>query len=226
MRSKSSERRQAILNAAKAVFEEVGYEQASMAQIAARVGGSKATLYNYFESKEVLFLELIQLAAGLHTEQAITLLHPDCGTATAEGLPSRVVEVLSILDPSADIAETLQAFGERALTTFHSPSMLATRRMVIAAANKSDIGKLFYERGPAKAFKIVENFFAAAMEAGKLRRADPRVAGDHWRGLLNAEVLEAGLYNVIPELAPEEIKAIVARAVDVFMRAYAAEGQA
>lgn len=218
MRTKSNARRQAILDAAKIVFEEMGYEKASMGTIAERMGGSKATLYNYFESKEALFFELIQRAAGLHAESP---LEP-CG----EELPPGVMEVLSVLDSTTDIALTLQTFGERVLTTFHSPSMLATRRMVIAAANKSDIGKLFYERGPAKAFKIVENFFTAAMEAGKLRRADPRVAGAHWRGLLNAETLEEGLYNARPELMPEEIKAIAARAVDAFMRAYAPEEQA
>lgn len=216
MRTKSSQRRQAILDTAKSVFEEVGYERASMTEIAARVGGSKATLYNYFDSKEALFLELVQRAAGLHTAEAPPQL-------SENGLPCRVSEVLSVLDPAADLAETLQTFGERVLTTFHSPSMLATRRMVIAAANQSDIGKLFYELGPAKAFKIVADFFAAAIAAGKLRRVDPHVLEAHWRGLLNAEVLEVGLYNARPELQPEEIKAVVARAVDAFLRAYGAE---
>lgn len=220
MRTKSSERRQAILDAAKTVMEEVGYEQATMDQIAARVGGSKATLYNYFDSKEALFLELVQQAAGQHSEQVLPLLHPQL----VDGLPCNVAEVLSVLDPAAtDIAATLQLFGERALSTFHSPGMLSTKRMIIAAANKSDIGKLFYERGPAKAFKVVEDFFAAAMDAGRIRRADPRVVEAHWRGLVTSEVLDAGLLNARPELAPEEIKAIVARAVEVFLRAYAPE---
>lgn len=216
MRTKSSERRQAILDAAKSLIEEVGYEQATMAQIAARVGGSKATLYSYFSSKEELFLELVQRAAGLHTEAASPQL-------SENGLPCRVSEVLAVLDPAADLATTLQTFGERVLTTFHSPSMLATRRMVIAAANQSDVGKLFYELGPAKAFKIVQAYFAALMDAGRIRRADPAVVEAHWRGLLNGEVLEVGLYNARPELSQDEIKAIVARAVDVFLRAYGTE---
>lgn len=220
MRTKSSERRQAILDAARAVMEEVGYEQATMNEIAARVGGSKATLYNYFNSKEALFLELVQQAAGQHSEQVLPLLHPEL----VDGLPCNVAEVLSVLDPTADnIAETLQLFGERALSTFHSPGMLSTKRMIIAAANRSDIGKLFYERGPVKAFKVVENFFAAAMDAGRIRRANPRVVEAHWRGLVTSEVLDAGLLNARPELKPEEIRAIVGRAVEVFLRAYGTE---
>lgn len=219
MRIKSDTRRQAILEAAKAVFEETGYERASMAEVAARAGSSKATLYNYFESKEALFFELIEYTAGLHTGSK-------CFLRDSEDLPGPVMEIFSILDPTTDIATALQTFGERVITTFHSPSMLATLRMVIAAANNSDIGKLFYERGPAKAFKITENFFTAAMEAGKLRRADPRIAEMHWRGLLKGPILEAGLYNVQPELTPEEIKTIVTAAVNVFMRAYGPERQA
>src|SRR5437879_1517334 len=48
-------RREAILDVATEVFLEVGYSCASMSTIAARVGGSKGTLYNYFKSKEELF---------------------------------------------------------------------------------------------------------------------------------------------------------------------------
>lgn len=219
MRTKSSERRQAILDAAKAVIEEVGYEQATMAQISARVGGSKATLYSYFDSKEALFLELVNQVAGQHIDQVLPLIHPEL----SDGLPKTVEDILSVLDPAARIADTLQTFGELVLSTFHSLKMLSTRRMIIAASNHSDIGKLYYERGPAKAFGIVQAYFSAAMDAGRIRRADPRVVEAHWRGLLTAEVLDTGLLNARPELQPEEIKAIVARAVEVFLRAYGTE---
>ena len=126
MRSKSDTKRQTILDAAKAVFEEMGYERASMAEVAARAGSSKATLYNYFESKEALFFALIEYTAGLHTESE-SFLRND------EDLPCSVMEIFSVLDPATDIATALQTFGERAMGTFHSPSMLATLRMVIAA---------------------------------------------------------------------------------------------
>jgi AcrR family transcriptional regulator len=48
-------RREAILDVARDVFLEEGYANASMSTIAARVGGSKGTLYNYFKNKEQLF---------------------------------------------------------------------------------------------------------------------------------------------------------------------------
>src|ERR1700735_2390989 len=49
------QRREAILNVAREVFFELGYSAASMSAIAARLGGSKGTLYNYFKNKEELF---------------------------------------------------------------------------------------------------------------------------------------------------------------------------
>ena len=48
-------RRELILDVAQAVFLEEGFANASMSVIAARLGGSKGTLYNYFKSKDDLF---------------------------------------------------------------------------------------------------------------------------------------------------------------------------
>lgn len=64
MRTKSDEKRQAILDVAAEVFREAGFERASMSEICTRVGGSKATLYNYFPSKEELFFEVMFLSHG------------------------------------------------------------------------------------------------------------------------------------------------------------------
>ena len=59
MRVRTEEKRDTIVQAASEVFLELGFEGASMSQIAARVGGSKRTLYGYFGSKEDLFLAVM-----------------------------------------------------------------------------------------------------------------------------------------------------------------------
>jgi len=125
-----------------------------------------------------------------------------------------------LLNPEEDVATALRDFGERVLKTFHTPQKLAAWRMLIAAANDPNVGRLFYENGPARGMQYVERYFDAVMKAGNLRRADARVAAAHFRALVESEVDELGLFNVRPELNDEEIRAIVARAVDVFMRAY------
>ncbi len=53
--------REHILYAAKTVFLEMGFERASMDVIAARAQTSKRTLYAHFESKEKLYLAIIEI---------------------------------------------------------------------------------------------------------------------------------------------------------------------
>ncbi|GEM_PF-5107405 len=54
----TSKKRKELIDAAVAIFEEVGFEAATMEQIAFRAGAVKKTLYNHFETKEKL-LEVI-----------------------------------------------------------------------------------------------------------------------------------------------------------------------
>jgi AcrR family transcriptional regulator len=54
-----------ILWVAKDVFLEMGFERASMDVVAGRAETSKRSLYAHFESKEKLFLAVIELVRGL-----------------------------------------------------------------------------------------------------------------------------------------------------------------
>jgi len=58
---RGEELRRHILSAAKDVFLETGYERASMDTVAARAGTSKRSLYAHFESKDQLFLAVLDL---------------------------------------------------------------------------------------------------------------------------------------------------------------------
>lgn len=57
--------REHILWTAKDAFLDLGFERASMDVVAARAGTSKRSLYAHFESKEKLFLAVIELVRGL-----------------------------------------------------------------------------------------------------------------------------------------------------------------
>ena len=61
-----------ILYAAKNVFLEMGFERASMDVIAARAETSKRTLYAHFESKEKLYIAVIDLVRGSFLERLKT----------------------------------------------------------------------------------------------------------------------------------------------------------
>ena len=65
MARRGSELHEHILWIAKDVFLELGFERTSMDEVAARAATSKRSLYAHFESKENLFLEVIELVRGL-----------------------------------------------------------------------------------------------------------------------------------------------------------------
>jgi len=65
MARRGDQLREHILWAAKDVFLEMGFERASMDVVAARAETSKRSLYAHFESKEKLFLAVIDLVRGL-----------------------------------------------------------------------------------------------------------------------------------------------------------------
>ena len=77
MRVKTEERRQAIIEVAREAFTAQGFENTSMAEIASRVGGSKATLYNYFSSKEELFAAVIDEFGKQKIADAFTSLQSE-----------------------------------------------------------------------------------------------------------------------------------------------------
>lgn len=58
------ERRDKLLDAALSVFSELGFERATLNDVADRVGATKGCLYHYFESKEQLLVELVRERKG------------------------------------------------------------------------------------------------------------------------------------------------------------------
>jgi AcrR family transcriptional regulator len=195
MRVKTEDRRQAIIDAAMQVFREVGYERASMAEISARVGGSKATLYSYFKSKEELY-----------------------ATGMVEAVEEQRQQMLSRLDlSSADMAQVLEDFGKALLTLVTDPEVLAILRTAMAEGASSSLGPVLYDRGPRSVWNEVAAYLARLMETGALRPGDAEVAALHFKGLLEAGIFEPALYGASPRMS---IEAGARRAVATFLRAY------
>jgi AcrR family transcriptional regulator len=67
-------RRGEILDAALVVFAERGYDAGTLREIAAQVGVTEPALYRHFASKEQLFADFIELAAGRLRSEAFDLL--------------------------------------------------------------------------------------------------------------------------------------------------------
>ena len=95
MARRGDQLREHILFVAKDVFLEFGFERTSMDVISSRAETSKRSLYAYFESKEKLFLDVIELVRGLFL---LRLRHPaDYSDKPAEALTlfcGRYIEIL------------------------------------------------------------------------------------------------------------------------------------
>jgi AcrR family transcriptional regulator len=191
-------RREAILDVAEDVFLEEGFAAASMSAIAARLGGSKGTLYNYFNSKDELF--------EAYVLRRCVLNHEDIYDHSPEGETA---------------ADALTRLGHAYLRRVLSDENLRHFRLIVAEAARSpEIGRAFYETGPARGARRLADRIAGWVAAGQLKAADPLTAARQFLGLCGNHYFKARLCNAVPELTDEQIDAEVAAAVDTFLRAF------
>ncbi|HTT83281.1 MAG TPA: TetR/AcrR family transcriptional regulator [Rhizomicrobium sp.] len=200
-RAARDDKRDAIIRTALAAFLTDGYAATSMSSVAAKVGGSKATLYNYFKSKEELFTAICERKC----EQFQMFLHE------AE------------IESGGDLKATLTSFGERFVAFVLSDDSVATFRMAIAEAERfPEIGQAIYNSGVRQNQRRMTAFLGQAKDAGQLRDdADVTCAAEQFLDLCLSGLHRRRLWNVTPHPSREEIHGNVARAVETFMRAYA-----
>ncbi len=192
-------RRETILEIARDMFFTEGYAAVSMSAIAARLGGSKGTLYNYFASKEELF-------------SAVMTQHFDRVGALMRSL---AVE-------SGDMAERLRVFGFKFLNLILSDDYLRLYRLVTAeAARFPEIGGAFQGKGMMAHKQALADFFESQMTAGVLRRADPALAARQFLDLCRSDLQRQRVWNIIPAASEAELRAQAAQATEAVMTLYA-----
>lgn len=197
MRVRTDERRQSILKAAWAVFKANGYERTTMSEISEKVGGSKATLYGYFQSKEQLFEATLEEIIGDHSDA-----------------------IFSAMPSEGQLQSRLLAFARSYLQTRLSSDSLAVERALISEGDRSDLGERLRMRFVQPHWRKFTALLDQEMEAGRLRRADPNLATWHFRGLVEADLLERRLHGDMAVTA-HEIETAAVAGVDTFLRAYA-----
>src|SRR3954468_8425697 len=117
----SSKRRQ-ILDGARKVFLDLGFDGASMGEIARSAGVSKGTLYVYFADKNRLFEAIVE----------------------EEMLDQQ--KVAFNFDPERDVATTLREFGQAYIQLLCRPGGGSAIRTVMAIAERMlVVGRRDYE---------------------------------------------------------------------------------
>ncbi|HEY1879720.1 MAG TPA: TetR/AcrR family transcriptional regulator [Roseiarcus sp.] len=196
--TRKDQRRDSILAVASEVFGEEGFQAASMSNIAARLGGSKGTLYNYFSSKEALFEAYIR---------------ESCGRVGSE--------IVDFAD-ERPVPEVLQKFGERFLDRTYSDWAVRTFQIVIAEARRSpELARTFFDSGPMVGHDRLSEYFRIAKARGEIRPEDCGEAAWQFLGLCRIHHLEVTL-GVQSKPSSEAIAKQVAWAVEMFMMRYGA----
>lgn len=198
VRLNRDERRDHILDVARECFLQHGYAGCSMSTIAARLGGSKGTLYNYFRSKEELFDAFVRRAC------------------------TRFAEQISSAPPiEADLRMHLIHLGRAFLDHLLSGDAIAVQRLVIGEGGRfPELGRIFYEAGPLVFIERMSAELSPLMDSGVLRKADPGIAAHHFKDLIMSGMYQPRIWGVreLPTGAAKDVQA--ARGVDTFLRAY------
>jgi AcrR family transcriptional regulator len=191
-------KRQQIMEGARRVFLQDGFDGASIGDIVRAAGVSKGTLYAYFPGKEKLFEALI-----IQDRQ-------------------KQAEYLFPLDESdKDVTRVLRRLGKAFLIMLLTPENLDILRIVIAASTKfPEIGKAFFEAGPCQGTKRLGSYFRRLTEQGVLAAEDPELAARQFLDLCKSGVHLRMLLGLRSPPEPEEIERNVESALKVFLAAY------
>ena len=191
------ERRNAILEAGMEVFFEYGYLGASVDEIVRRAGGSKRTIYKYFDNKEGLFAAIVA------------------------SLVDRMMEPLEpeITDEKG-LYDTLENLGHNYLGVLLEKQSVAIFRIVVSeGARFPDLGRAFFEFGPGVAVKRLSKYLLRQAELGVLDVDDVESAARQYYGMVRSDLhMKALLGLELPD--SKEIDQSISRAVDIFVKEY------
>ena len=201
MRTKSEERRDRIIEAAAKLFAKQGFDNASMAAITAKVGGSKATIYNYFKSKEEIFVCATEKIAENHKNNL------------CDGLKK-------IDDP---IEETLSTFCYTLIKFLTRKEIIAAKRMIMAPNTPKEISTFFFAEGPKYTRKVLADYFQSQIDKGVLINADPMKIATQLTSVLIHSYHDKLMLQMDFNPSEDEIKEHVKDSVDLILYRYLAK---
>ncbi|MGH6650191.1 MAG: TetR/AcrR family transcriptional regulator [Sphingopyxis sp.] len=196
-------RRKAFVDAARALFLANGYSGTTMSSIAAKVGGSKTTLWTYFPSKEDLFAAVVDEIVG------------EYGTALHVDLPV-----------DQPVVEVLTRFGNVLMAALVTTPLLSLFRLVVGEAERfPHLAETFYDRGPRRGKARAAIWVAAKMARGELRQGDPMQVVRHFAGLCQSGLYQHAVLGLPEGRETHRLAAEVDAAVETFYRAWGPEAR-
>jgi AcrR family transcriptional regulator len=193
----SSKRRQ-IIDGAREVFLSHGFDAASMGVIARTSGVSKGTLYVYFDSKQCLFETIVR-----------------------EEFAAQAQVVFSLDPADHDVETVLTRLGRGYVNFLCQPRAMSALRTVISISERMpEIGKKFYETGPARGIMTLCRYLESHVAAGNLVIEDCEVAAAQFLDSCRATIFRPMLLNAGDAPTDERRNHVVGIAVRTFLAAY------
>ncbi|WP_184258783.1 TetR/AcrR family transcriptional regulator [Rhodopseudomonas rhenobacensis] len=192
----SAKRRQ-ILDGARAVFLELGFDGASMGEIARAAGVSKGTLYVYFTDKSALFEAIV---AREVLEQS---------------------KIAFNFDVARDTPSTLRDFGMAYIQLLCRPGGGSSIRTVMAIAERMpEVGQRYYHNVIARVIDRLANYLEQRAGLGELAIDDFHLAASQFMKCCQATLFMPFLFNAKPSPSAEEIARVVDSAIRMFLATY------
>lgn len=187
-----------VLEGARTIFSREGFEGASVDDIARAADVSKATLYSYFPDKRILFVEVAKRECRRQADEALELVSlaapPDCV------LPEAARRIIDFF---------LSEFGRQVF------------RICVAETDRfPELGREFYESGPALVRDRIRAYLDGAVARGELVIEDTLLAADQFAELCKADVFQAVIFGIRTNFTQADRDRISNGAVEMFMARY------
>ena len=192
-----SAKRHQIMDGARRVFMDLGFDGASMNEIARAAGVSKGTLYVYFNDKNSLFEAIVE---------------KEC---LDQG------RIAFNLDPDRDAETTLREFGRAYIEVVCRPDGGSTVRTVMAIAERMpDVGRRFYENVIAITIRRLATYLEARVEARELTIDNCELAAAQFMMMCQATLFQPYIFQVKPTPTAAQIKSVVESATQTLLARY------
>jgi AcrR family transcriptional regulator len=189
-----------VLDGARRIFMSDGFEGASVDDIAKAAGVSKATLYSYFPDKRLLFMEVAKSECIRQADIA--------------------VEQIDLTQPAHAV---LTEAAWQMVNFFTSDFGQRVFRLCVAESDRfPDLGREFYESGPALVRARLVEFMKCGVERGELSIEDLPLAADQFSELCKADLFPRLVFSMDSSFSEAQKKRIVEGAVATFMARFSA----
>lgn len=197
---RNSKRRDAILDVAAEAFLKKGYAGVTMSWIAEKSGGSKATLWRHFSSKELLFEAVLEReTVSVRNNISLSLQAED------------------------DFEVGLRKFCLAFLEMVNHPDIIALNRLVMGEVSRfPEIGRIFLARGPHLINEQLSEYINKAMQNNLLIKKDAKVAARYISSMCLSGMHQDLLFDLVSRIPKKILKQEADSVVDTFMKAYKA----